>query len=173
MLSISDNEFSVINYLVRDFSSRDTVRSMAKKLGFSPAGVYNILKKLEKEGIVRGEKFGTGLFYRMNFNNKAAKYLAMVVLVSVFDYSIDIRKHKEKSKAILFDKKNILFVVDNDVVESEFKIENYNSIIMKKEEFIEALRDRDKETLGILKNGNVLEGEEFVVDIIKRFVDRF
>ena len=56
MLSLSDNEFSVIGFLTRNFSEKLTIRSMAQRLGFSAAGVFNILKKLEKENIVIGQK---------------------------------------------------------------------------------------------------------------------
>ena len=106
MLSLSDNEFAVINFLVRNFTERLTVRSIAKKLGFSPAGVYNILKKLEEQEIVYGEKLGTGLFYKINLDNKVAWYLSLSVLVGFFDYRINLDKHKAEAKAALFDKKN-------------------------------------------------------------------
>ena len=62
MLSLSDNEFSVLNFLVRNFTEKLTIRNIAHRLNFSPAGVFNILKKLEKQNIVVGQKLGTGLF---------------------------------------------------------------------------------------------------------------
>jgi hypothetical protein len=37
-----------------------------------------------------------------------------------------------------------------------------------KEEFVEALRNKEKDVLEILENGNVLFGEELVIDSIKR-----
>ena len=70
MLSLSDNEFSVINFLVRNFTEKLTIRNVAQRLNFSAAGVFNILKKLEKAGIVIGQRLGTGLFYSINFDNK-------------------------------------------------------------------------------------------------------
>src|SRR3990167_4467475 len=81
MLSLSDNEFSVIGFLVRNFSDRLTIRSIAQKLGFSAAGVFNIFRKLEKEGIVVGEKLGTGIFYSINYENKVALHLACISLL--------------------------------------------------------------------------------------------
>ena len=67
MLSLSDNEFSVISFLVRNFPEKLTIRNIAQRLDFSAAGVFNILKKLEKQGIVVSEKLGTGLFCKINF----------------------------------------------------------------------------------------------------------
>ena len=72
MISLSDNEFSVLSFLTRNFSERLTIRSIALRLKFSAAGVFNILKKLEKLDIVYGQKLGTGLFYSINFENKIA-----------------------------------------------------------------------------------------------------
>ena len=68
MLSLSDNEFSVLDFLVRNFTERLTIRSIAQRLNFSSAGVFNILKKLEKSNIVAGQKLGTGLFYSINLD---------------------------------------------------------------------------------------------------------
>ena len=113
MLSLSDNEFAVLNFLARNFTERLTIRTIAQKLKFSPAGVHTILKKLEKQGIVSGEKLGTGLFYRISFESKTAYHLAAAVLVGFFDYDENkknsLRIFFGKSKAILLDNKNALF----------------------------------------------------------------
>ena len=81
VLSLSDNEFSVLSFLVRNFTERLTIRNIAQRLNFSAAGVFNILKKLDKENIVKGEKLGTGLFYAINFENKIALHIAEIVLL--------------------------------------------------------------------------------------------
>src|SRR3989344_4053699 len=113
MLSLSDNEFSVISFLVRNFTERLTIRNIAQRLNFSPAGVFNILKKLEKNNIVVGQKLGTGLFYAINFENKIAEHLAGIVLLySDEKISIDIEKLNQ-AKAAIFDKKNLLLITDN------------------------------------------------------------
>jgi len=172
MLSLSDNEFAVINFLVRNFTDRLTVRSIAKKLGFSPAGVYNILKKLEDMEIVYGEKLGTGLFYKINLNSKVAWYLSLSVLVGFFDYKINLDKYKPEAKAALFDKKNILFIVDGVSV-SDFQIEGVNTIVKTLDEFIEAVKKKDSVALSILKNSSIIFGEETVAEVVKKFTERF
>lgn len=172
MLSLSDNEFAVINFLVRNFSELYTVRNIAKRLGFSPAGVYNILKKLEQQGIVNGQKLGTGLFFRVNLENKVARHLSMAVLVGFYDSTIDLRKYEKNAKAILFDKKNVLFVTDNVVV-SDFAVEGYNVVVKNADDFIDSLRRREPFLMDILRKSNVVFGEEFVVDVIKSLIQRF
>src|SRR3989338_10307352 len=124
MLSLSDNEFSVISFLVRNFTERLTIRNIAQRLGFSAAGVFNILKKLEKQNIVTGQKFGTGLFYSVNFESKVAEHLAAIVLV----YSEEkqdkiISEQLKQAKAAVFDKKSLLIVADN-ISFSEISIPN-------------------------------------------------
>ena len=173
MLSLSDNEFSVINFLVRNFAEKLTIRSIAQKLNFSPAGVFNILKKLEKENIVVGEKLGTGLFYSMNLEEKIAVHLAAIVLLYSHEKleEINIGQIRQAKSAIL-DKKNLLLITDNVTV-LDIPIQNFNVISKTEEEIIGLLRKKDVATHQLLKKGAVLFGEEFVVEIIKNCISRF
>ena len=177
MLSLSDNEFAVLNFLARNFTERLTIRTIAQKLKFSPAGVHTILKKLEKQGIVSGEKLGTGLFYRISFESKTAYHLAAAVLVGFFDYDENkknsLRIFFGKSKAILLDNKNALFIVDNLPSNTDFSVSNSNVIVKTEDEFIESIRRREPEIMQAIKNSNVIVGEEFVLEVIKKFTERF
>ena len=172
MLSLSDNEFSVLSFLVRNFTERLTIRNMAQRLDFSAAGVFNILKKLEKQDIVKGEKLGTGLFYSVNFENKIAVHIAEIVLLYSDDKnSINIEQFKQ-AKAAISDKKNLLLIVDNVTV-LNLTIPNVNVVARTEEEFTDLLRRKDSESLQILKKGAVLFGEEKLADIIKNCAQRF
>ena len=172
MLSLSDNEFSVLSFLVRNFTERLTIRNMAQRLNFSAAGVFNILKKLEKQNIVKGEKLGTGLFYSINFENKIAVHIAEIVLLYSDDKnSINIEQFKQ-AKAAISDKKNLLLIVDNVTV-LNLTIPNVNVVARTEEEFTDLLRRKDSESLQILKKGAVLFGEEKFADIIKNCAQRF
>ncbi len=170
MLSLSDNEFAVISFLVRNFSEKLTIRSMAKRLGFSPAGVFNILKKLEENEIVTGEKLGTGLFYKINLDSRIAHHLACIVLV--IDQKPDdylIQKIKGFKSAILH-KKNLLLITDSI---SSIQLPDYNVDIKTVEEFTDLLRKKDKNSLEIVSEGIVLFGEEVIVLIIKNCIFGF
>ena len=172
MLSLSDNEFSVISFLVRNFTERLTIRNIAHRLNFSPAGVFNILKKLEKEKIVTGEKLGTGLFYSINFENRIAEHLASIVLLySKEKIEIDVEKLKGVNAAIS-DKKNLLLITDNVSI-LDISIPNFDVIIKNEDEIVDLLRKKHPQTLELLKNGNVLFGEDKIVQIIKKCVSRF
>lgn len=172
MLSLSDNEFSVLNFLVRNFTEKLTIRNIAQRLNFSPAGVFNILKKLEKQSIVVGQKLGTGLFYSINFENKIAEHLASIVLLySDEKISIDVEKLKQ-AKAAIFDKKSLLLILDNITV-LDVSIPNVDVIVKTEDEVIGLLRKKDALMLQILRKGTVLFGEDKVVELIKNCITRF
>ena len=173
MLSLSDNEFSVISFLVRNFSERLTIRNIAQRLKFSAAGVFNILKKLEKENIVVGEKLGTGLFYAINFENKIAQHLSSIVLL----YSdgkfrqLDIQKFRD-AKTAIFDNKT-LWLISEHSANSESQIPGIAITFKTEDEFVSLLRGKDNSSLQILSNGVVLFGEEKIVEMIKKSIYRF
>ena len=172
MLSLSDNEFSVISFLVRNFTERLTIRNIAQRLGFSAAGVFNILKKLEKQNIVTGQKFGTGLFYSINFENKVAEHLACIVLVySEEKFDKTIFEAIKQTKAAMFDKKTLLIV--NGLSASEISIPNTSIISKTEDELNESFRKKDSETLQVLKKGVVLNGEEIIVKAIRNSMTGF
>ncbi|MDP3765360.1 MAG: helix-turn-helix domain-containing protein [Nanoarchaeota archaeon] len=173
MLSLSDNEFSVLNFLVRNFTERLTIRGMSQKLNFSSAGVFNILKKLEKHYIVVGQKLGTGLFYSINFENRIAEHLAAIVLLHSDEKieKINIEQFKQ-AKAAIFDKKSLLIVTDN-VTFLDITIPNIDVVTKTEDEVIGLFRKKDSEMLQLLKKGTVLFGEDNVVEIIKNCISRF
>ncbi|MBS3100916.1 MarR family transcriptional regulator [Candidatus Woesearchaeota archaeon] len=169
---MSDNEFSVLSFLVRNFTERLTIRNIAHRLDFSPAGVFNILKKLEKQGIVTGQKLGTGLFYSINFENKIAEHLAAIVLLySEEKTDVGIEKLKSANAAII-DKKNLVLITDGMTV-LDVSIDGVNIITKTEDEITDLLRKKDAQMLQILKNGVVLFGEGKVVAIIKKCISGF
>jgi DNA-binding Lrp family transcriptional regulator len=172
MLSLSDNEFSVLNFLVRNFTEKLTIRNIAQRLKFSPAGVFNILKKLEKHNIVVGEKLGTGLFYSINFENKIAEYLAKIVLIySEEKIEIDIERLKQ-AKSAVFDKRTLLLITDS-LTALDISIPNIDAICKTEDEVIDLLRKKDSAMLQMLKKGVILSGEDKIVEIIKKCILRF
>lgn len=172
MLSLSDNEFSVISFLVRNFTERLTIRNIAQRLDFSAAGVFNILKKLEKQGIVVGEKLGTGLFYSINFDSKVAQHLAEIVLVySDEKINLNIEQLKQ-AKAVIFNKENLLLVTDSVTV-IDIKLPNVDVVAKTEDELINLLRKKDSEMLQVLRKGIVLFGEDKIVGIIKKCFSGF
>ena len=170
MIPISKNELGVLGFLIRNFSKRFTIRNIASRLKISAPGAHSSLKKLESKDIVKAERLGTGLFYEVNLDNKIGRYLAAIVLLDYYEFKIDVKDIVTESKAAIFDGKN-LFVVTHDgdkVKDICYKtLKNVNVICKNEEEFRLLLKDKDKETLEILEKGNVLFGEQLVIDVIR------
>jgi len=164
MLSLSKNEFKVISFLIRNFSKRFTIRSIASSLEISAAGAHAALKKLERGRVVKVEKLGTGLFYDVNLDSKVARHLAAIALLKCYDLREIISGEVEReSKIGVFDGKKLLVVTNNadtvkDICYKSFK--DVELVCMNEGEFKAALGES-------LEKGNVIFGEELVVDMIK------
>jgi len=170
MISLSKNEFNVISFLIRNFSRRFTIRNIASSLGISAAGAHAVLKKLERSEVVKAEKLGTGLFYELDLDNNIARHLAAVVLLRYFDLKkINTEEIEKESKAAIFDGKRLLVITISpdavkDICYRSFK--EIKVICKGEEELIEALRSKEKDILGILEKGDVLFGEDLIVNSI-------
>ena len=172
MISLSKSEFNVIGFLIRNFSKRFTIRSIASRLEISAAGAHSVLKKLEKNNVVKADRLGTGLFYYIDLDSKIANHLASIVLIEQFDVKkIDTEEIEKESKAVIFDGKRALVVTTNEDIVKDVCYRNFKEIKVickEEEEFVEALRGKEKDVLEILENGNVLFGEELILNSIKR-----
>ncbi|MBU1004454.1 MAG: hypothetical protein KJ561_01360 [Nanoarchaeota archaeon] len=170
MISLSKAEFNVISFLIRNFSKRFTIRNIAVSLEISAAGAHAALKKLELGGIVKAEKLGTGLFYELSLDNKVAKHLAAAVLLEFYAVGkIDVSEIEKESKAALFDGKKLLAVTNSsDKVKDICYKKNIDAVCKTEEEFVSALKGKEKEVLLILEKGNVLFGEELIIEMIKK-----
>lgn len=172
MISLSKNEFNVIRFLIRNFSKRFTIRNIASELKISAAGAHAVLKKLEKGGIVKAEKLGTGLFYEVDLDNRVAVHLAAISLLERSDAKkIEVSELEKESKAVIFEGKRIVAITSNpdrvkDICYSNLK--EIKVICKGEEEFAEALRNKEKDVLDILEKGDVLFGEGLILDSIKR-----
>lgn len=172
MISLSKNEFNVISFLIRNFSKRFTIRSIASELKISAAGAHAVLKKLEKNEIVKAERLGTGLFYEIKLDSKIARHLAAITLLEHFDIKkINFEEIEKESKAAVFDGKRLLAVTNNsdnvkDICYRDFK--EIKVICKGEEEFIEALKNKEKDVLDVIEKGNVLFGEDLVMNSIKK-----
>ena len=173
MNSLAKHDFQVLDFLVRHFSERFTVRQMALQLKLSAAGAHLSLKKLQKSGIVEAEKLGTGLFYQINLKDKIAMHLASIVLLDKDVRSIKADELKEDAKAVVFDNKTVLIIASNkQLAEDSAKksLKEISWLILNEEEFNLHILEKDAKVLGIIQNGKVLHGEDTIVSAIKRYL---
>ena len=131
MLTLSKADFGIIGFLVRNISRRHTINELASKVGVSAAGAHAALKKLEKNGIVKGEKLGTGIFYEVNFENKAAWHLASIALLQQFSLpSVSALSLKKDCKAALFDGKNLLVITSEPDKVKDIAFKEFSQLVL-------------------------------------------
>ncbi len=195
MVSLTENKSKVLNFLIRNFHKKNTIRMIAKQLSLSPMGAQKILKEFEKERILIKEKIGTGIFYSIDLNNEVAFKLAELILTQnklssyARVYARDLEKLRENVEAcVLFgsvlireDARDIDVLVI--VKEKNFKkvekekqeiekiaIKPMHFIYQTQKDFEENIKKEDKPILEIIKTGAVLWGQNFVLRGIKNAI---
>ncbi len=172
MESISKNGFRLISFLIRNFSRKLTIRGIASELKTSPTGIHAVLKKLEKDNIVKAEKLGTGLFYQINLENSVAKHLAAIALIDFYNQKIETNKIKKESKSAIFDGKNLLVITSDKEAVRDIcmrELNNINLTCIYEEEFVGALKSKE-EIREIIRKGDVLFGEDIVINAIEEAI---
>jgi len=170
MISISDNDSLIIEFLIKNYSKRYTIREIAINLKISPAGAHKSLKKLEEANIMKAEKLGTGLFYEVNFENRAAYHLAAFVISQTQEY--ELGELKEFVKAIIVDKK--VLVVSDSTDHSKIKEDiikifgDKDIIIMAEDEFLLSMKRAEKDFTELVK-GSIIYGEELIINAIRGY----
>lgn len=193
MEGLTKNEAVVIDFLTRNFSERNSINQLGRKLGLSPRGIYKILKNLEKRGAVKPEKIGNSTYYSMNLNDEAAVKLTEYVLAQgeQNSYARVQKENLEQLKdgvlaCLLFGsvlKKgreaadiDVLLVLEKrDFAETCKKLEQLRAlspkiihdIMMTRQDLINSIRKKDELVLGIIKLGKALWGAQIVVEAIK------
>src|SRR3989338_4493597 len=67
------NEYKAILVLFKDFLSDYNSRNLSKVVGISHAGMFKLLKKLEKREIIKPKRIGKAVIYSLNIDSPVAK----------------------------------------------------------------------------------------------------
>lgn len=193
MVSLTENKSKVVNFLIRNFYKKNTIRMIAKQLGLSPMGAQKILKEFERENITIKEKIGTGIFYSLDLNNKVAFKLAELILTQnklnsyAKVYAKDLEKIREYVKAcvlygsiltkregagdvdvlVIIDKKNFKKVESKKDEIAKIATKELHFMYQTQKDFEENIKKKDKPILDIIRKGVVLWGYNFILKGIK------
>ena len=193
MISLTENRSKVLNFLIRNFSKKNSIRMVAKEVGLSPMGTQKILKEFEVEGMVEKEKIGTGIFYSVNLNNEVGFKLAELILLQnklnsyAKIYAKDLEQLKkyisacvlfgsvlikgEKAKDIdvlvIIDKKNFERVEEEKRRLEKISVKPIHFIYQTQKDFNGNVKKRDEPILDMIKKGAVLWGQDFILKGIK------
>ena len=170
MISVSDNDQKIIEFLIRSYASRFTIREIGTKLKISSAGAYKSLKKLEQADITKSEKLGTGLFYEINYSHPAALYLACFVLAQ---QAKDVGELKLHCRAVFKSGESLTIVTnqhDAELVKSiaskQFKEAKIS--MLSEDEFNNGIQAKDKHIVALMEEAGVIHGAEFIIRAIAR-----
>lgn len=175
MVSIAQNDIAVIEYLIRNFSKRYTIREIAKHLKISAAGAHKVLKKLESYKLVIAEKLGTGLFYEINLINNSAKHISAFVLsLGKHEFDNEIKELKGFVSAIIVLPRKVLLVSHVHEVSKveELSHEHFKGrkpIVVTEEKLVDKIRSKDEEAVSFIRDGQIVYGENVVIRCIQRY----
>ena len=189
----TDNEMNAILGIAKSLNEDYNANNLSKVIGITSMGTLKILKKLEKEGILKSNQMGNAFFYKVDFNNEYTIDYIKFLLKNEAEFSNPyvkrwIRELKKIGKAdviIIFgsvlkigEKANdidVLFMVEKkSFVLLKSEIERLNKINEKKihpvyqtfSDLKSNLIKKDKVIINTIK-GVVVKGEDKFIDLIK------
>ena len=178
------NEQNALKILFKDFLTAYNSRNLSKLIGISHAGTFKILKKLEKDEILKSKRIGNTVVYSINFENSISKRLIDTILtIEAHSYNRWLEEFKSLDNKVYF---AVLFgsilngaktAIDIDLLvvgeEENYKeikkiVEEKNKLSNKKvhlifqtlEEFKKDLTGNNKVTIKIIKKGIPLFGQD-------------
>ena len=194
---LTNNEKKVLRLLLTAFDRQYSINNIAKECGLAPNGAFKILKKFEKEGILKSNKIANIKSYSINFDNEKTGSILELALMPALEGRLkyrleDFKDMKEITKAcILFGsyidlKKephdlDVLFVIDEDNFKNYKKgLEAIKDIVPAKihdvlqteEDLKNNIKNKDKIILQILRGGVILWGINTMIKVIKNVYKR-
>lgn len=189
---LTHNEKKVLRLILTAFGTDYSINNIAKECGIAPNGAYKILKKLEKEGILKGKSIANIKSYTIDFANEKTTNILELALIPELDGKIKYRIEDLKSlkgitkSCIIFgsytsQKKqpndlDILFILDQDNFRGYKKkladIKDLvpvkiHDVLQTEQDIKNNIKNNDKIILEILRNGVVLWGQKIIIEVIK------
>ncbi len=194
MARTAKNDLKTISFLTRHFTEKYSINQLAKYISLTPKGMYNLLKRLERQGIVKAQKLANAVFYKIDFASDLACKTAELALFEdiALPYARAQAKDLERLRpttlaAILFGSVltkgekagdiDVLVVLEQKqynafqkVLEGlqGLKTKHIQTVMQTPEDLIKNLKKPDLVVLEILRTGKVLWGHTLIVNAIKQ-----
>jgi hypothetical protein len=187
---IPKNTKKIILYLLRNLELVN-INQISKKLDISVGSAFKILKELEKREIVFSSHLGNAKFYKINLNNEETIKWCEILLSEERRnlkgypkiYNEELQKFEHAQLIILFgsvlnnkdfNDVDVLFITNKPKEVTKFclglskiRTKPVVPLILKKESFIEEIKNKKEVILNILKTGIVLRGESIFLEVLK------
>jgi len=190
MKDITKAEMDTVLILVKSPEAIYNANSLAKVIGITSMGALKILKRLLQENIVKSQKIGKAVIYKINVEDLyARKYVSLILLREaqaanppIKRWITELKKIKNAEVVLLFgsvlDKPNpndidVLFVTNKkkfpklqeEIREiDEMNIKKIHPMYQTSDDIIQNIKKRDKPLLNAIK-GIVVFGEEKYLNI--------
>jgi DNA-binding MarR family transcriptional regulator len=190
MEEITKAEIKTVLRLVKSPETEYNANSLANVVGITPMGALKILKRLEKDSILKVRKVGKAFIYRINAEDDYARHYVALLLAREARYSkpqikrwvVELKKVKNAEIIILYGSIlehdnpkdiDVLVVVDKTkFLKIKKDIEEINKINIKKihavyqtfEDIVNNIKKRHNPILRAIK-GIVVAGEEKFIGV--------
>ncbi|MFH1591842.1 MAG: hypothetical protein ABIB47_00540 [Candidatus Woesearchaeota archaeon] len=181
--------------LLKDFSTTHTITSLAKELNMSRVGMWKLLKKLERDELIKLEPIGKGKTstYRISLNwdnllvektlalsltqealkhkrwrfnfEKLEKEVEFLILFGSILHSP--KRANDVDILVVIEKKNLVNIGDLIVKIQVSQEKDIHSINFTKPEFKKELKKGNKAYAGAIKKGVILFGQESFINFMK------
>ena len=187
------NEKKVLRLLMAAFGKEYSINNIAKECCLAPNGAYKILKKFEREGILKLKAIANIKSYRINFNNEKTHPILELALLSEIEGRVrhrfeDLQNLKKITKTCIifgsYAKPSKKFPKDMDIffILDKNRFKDYkkhltsikgivpvkiHDVLQTEEDVKNNILTRDPVLLEILRKGVLLWGQRTLVGIIK------
>ena len=190
MISLTKKEREALVILFKDFTNYYNANFISKILNISHVGAQKILKRLCNDKILKSEKIGKSITYKLRLEDDYTYKLISLILtdeakkherwteefkdlfkngriLAVFG---SIIKNYEKARDI-----DIMIIADDNIKEINKIIKQkkgilpkeIHAIIMTSNDLTKNIKKRDKVVIDIIKNAIILYGQDRYINIIK------
>lgn len=190
---ITQNGMRLLRLLARRFAEKYSINQIARELKLSPRGAYKMLKSMEMQEIVKPEKIGNSIFFHLNFNSDFARKTAELSLFEEIKSAYarvqakDLGMLRNRASALILygsvleegekaEDIDIMAVVEqgeyaffrNGLSELQNKKpKRIHAVVMSMEDLAKNFAKKDAVAMEILDKGNILWGQDVVVNAIK------
>lgn len=78
---LTSNEKKILKLLISSFNVDYSINQIARQCGLAPNGAFKILKKFEKEGILKQKKIANIISYKLDYDNEKTDSILELALI--------------------------------------------------------------------------------------------
>ncbi len=192
MTLLTEKEREILLILFKDFTAFYNANSISKVLGISHVGAQKIFKRLLKENLIKDQRIGKSIIYKLRLEDDYARKLISFLLAD--EANSKFKRWKEEFKVLFKEGRimmlfgsaiknyekardiDIMLIIDKKDYKDVKKIINekqgilpkeIHSIEMTEEDLVSNIKKRQKAIMDAIKNGIILYGQDKYVGVIK------